>query len=61
MSHSLSADFWDVDKMANNIMAILEYPVLSDTLSTKATQDLVELTWENQAQKVWDIYHEILY
>ena len=52
MSHSLSADFWDVDKMANNIMAILEYPVLSDTLSTKATQDLVELTWENQAQKV---------
>ncbi len=57
--HSLQADFWDIDKMANNILAILEYPALSKTLANKATNSLVHLTWENQAKIVNNIYCEL--
>ncbi|MEI6223070.1 MAG: glycosyltransferase family 4 protein [bacterium] len=60
ISHALLADFWDVDKMANNILAILEYPALQKMLATKATHELVNLTWENQAGKVHEIYKELV-
>jgi len=33
ISHSLNADFWDVSKMANHVLALLEYPALHNMLS----------------------------
>lgn len=59
LSHSLSADFWDVQKMADNILALLEYPALNNMLSQRATEDIAPLTWERQAHKVKQIYHAV--
>jgi glycogen(starch) synthase len=32
LSHALKVDFWDMDDMANKIVAVLKYPPLSQTL-----------------------------
>lgn len=58
--HSLTADFWDVDKMAHNILGILEYPALNQALGTRAGKELVELSWSAQAQKVRQLYQSVL-
>jgi glycosyltransferase involved in cell wall biosynthesis len=60
MSASLKADFWDTDKFANYIYALLKYNTLSKTLSEKAKQELEELTWSNAAVKIKAVYAQTI-
>jgi len=56
LSSSLKADFWDTDKYANYIYALLKYNVLSNTLSQQAEGELSNLTWAHAAKKINSIY-----
>jgi glycogen synthase len=56
LSSSLKADFWDTDKYANYIHALLKYNVLSKTLSDHADSELNGLTWMHTAQKITSVY-----
>jgi hypothetical protein len=60
MPSSLTADFWDTDKYANYIHALLRYHVLSKEISTKAHKQLDSLTWDHASEKIEKIYHQIL-
>ncbi len=60
ISSSLSADFWDTDKYANYIHALLKYHALSKELAAKANQQLDSLTWNHTSEKIEKIYLEIL-
>ncbi|MBU1089936.1 glycosyltransferase family 4 protein [Patescibacteria group bacterium] len=60
LANSLQADFWDVNKMANHILASLEYPALKKTLVENANKEIENLTWERQAQKTIAIYHQLV-
>lgn len=51
LSHVLKVDFWDVDEMANKILAVLRFPPLSQTLRQHGTFELRQLTWEGAAEK----------
>jgi len=57
---SLHADFWDTDKYANYLYALLKYDALGHTLSMQAAEELNSLTWEHTADKIWNIYQGIL-
>lgn len=57
--HSLSADYWDVDKMANYVLSLLKFPSLSRMLSQRAFNDIKPLTWDAQSAKVQSIYCEL--
>ena len=59
LSSSLKADFWDTDKYANYIYALLKYNVLSNTLSQQAEGELNNLTWAHAAKKINSIYATI--
>ncbi len=59
VKNSLRADFWDINKMANQVLAVLSYPALSSTLSDKAKKEIANLTWPNQAQKISHLYHQL--
>lgn len=51
LTHALKVDFWDVDEMANKIVAVLRYPPLSQTLREHGHFELRGLTWDGAAEK----------
>lgn len=60
ITSSLKADFWDTDKFANYIHALLRYNALGQELSAKANQELDSLTWNHSAKKIEKVYLEVL-
>lgn len=60
MKHALKVDFWDVDEMANKIVAVLRNPSLHDQLSYMGVTEAHGVTWEKAAEKCMQIYHEII-
>ncbi len=56
--HALKVDFWDVDEMANMIIAVLKHPSLGQTLREGADMEVRTLTWEGAAKKCIDIYDQ---
>ncbi len=51
LSHVLKVDFWDIDEMANKIIAVLRHPPLSATLREHGSFELQRLTWSGAAEK----------
>lgn len=51
LTHALKVDFWDVDEMANKIVAVLKYPPLSQTLRAHGSMELRGLNWDGAAEK----------
>ena len=59
IAHALKADFWDVNDLANKILAILRYRTLSHVMSEHASQEITKFSWDTPAQKCIDIYNEL--
>lgn len=60
MSHVLKVDFWDVDEMANKILAALRYPVMRDQLVREGRQEMKKISWKHAATKVISLYNRLL-
>jgi glycosyltransferase involved in cell wall biosynthesis len=58
--HALKVDFWDIDEMANKILALVRHPGLSETLSENAAREANHLTWLESARKVDSVIHEVV-
>jgi glycogen(starch) synthase len=58
MKSSLKADFWDTDKYANYIYALLKYSALNKELSDTAHAALKSLTWDHAAAKILKVYQQ---
>ncbi len=56
LTHALKVDFWDIDDMANKIVAVLTYPPLGQTLREQGAFELRKLTWEGAAVKCVQSY-----
>ena len=57
--HALKVDFWDVDDMANKILALLRYGALREQLRSDAGDEVRQLSWESSGEKVRDLYAEL--
>ncbi len=60
LTHALKVDFWDIDDMANKIIAALAYPVLNKQLADEGRKELHRLTWRRAADKVVILYRKLL-
>lgn len=60
LNNALKVDFWDIDEMANKILAVLKYQPLHTQLRTDALGDLKNLTWLNQAKKIQHVYNSVV-
>jgi len=60
LSHVLRVDFWDVDEMANKILAALRYPVMHAQLIREGRQQLQQLSWREAARKVYTLYRHLI-
>ncbi|MBX3357801.1 MAG: glycosyltransferase [Phycisphaeraceae bacterium] len=56
LTHVLKVDFWDIDEMANKIVAVLRHPPLSQTLREHGSFELRKLTWDGAATKCVQSY-----
>ncbi len=60
LMHALKVDFWDVNEIANKIIAVLKYPPLQETLANYGNFEVRKLRWKDSAQKCVKIYEEAL-
>lgn len=60
LTHALKVDFWDIDDMANKIIAALKYPALNKQLVEEGKKELLRLTWRRAAAKVVMLYQKLL-
>lgn len=58
--HALKVDFWDVNEIANKIIAVLKYPPLQMTLRSHGNFEVRRLRWKDAASKCLGIYEEML-
>lgn len=61
ISHVLKVDFWDVEEMANKILATLRYPVMRNQLVREGKIELQKLSWRNAALKVINLYRRLVH
>lgn len=52
LTHALKVDFWDIDEMANQILAVIRRPALGQTLRENSSHEVRTLTWETAAKRV---------
>ena len=60
LMHALKVDFWDVNEIANKIVAVLKYPPLEMTLRNHGNYEVRKLRWKDSAQRCATIYKETL-
>jgi len=60
LRHVLKVDFWDVNEMANKIVAVLKYPPLQMTLRNHGNFEVRKLRWKDTARNCVRIYREML-
>jgi glycosyltransferase involved in cell wall biosynthesis len=60
LQNALKTDFWDVDDMANKIVAVLKYPPLQRTLVDHGFDEVRGLTWDGAAKRCVDVYGQAL-
>ncbi len=60
LTHVLSVDFWDIDEMANKIVAVLKHPPLQSTLCHHGSFEVRKLSWQDSAQQCIKIYKSVI-
>jgi glycogen(starch) synthase len=60
LRHALKVDFWDVNEMANKIVAVLKYPPLHMTLRNHGNFEVRKLRWRDAARSCLRIYQDML-
>ena len=60
LKYAFKVDFWDVDAMADDIYALLQYPVLSEFAAKKGYDEVNELKWNNATAKLKKVYESLI-
>ena len=60
LTNVLSVDFWDIDEMANKIVAVLRHPPLQATLRQHGSFEVRKLSWQDSAQECIRVYQSVL-
>lgn len=60
LKHALRVDFWDVEDMADKILAVLNHRPLSATLKRHAGEEVRQLTWDGAARRCMGVYEKAI-
>jgi glycosyltransferase involved in cell wall biosynthesis len=58
--HALKVDFWDINEMANKIIAVLRHPPLRKTLREHGSFEVRKFAWSDAAKACVDVYQETI-
>ena len=56
VSHALKVDFWDVNRMAELIIASLRWPEMRSEMARNGYREVESQTWERAAEKMMGVY-----
>ena len=56
LTHALKVDFWDIQEMANQILAVLRHPALQTTLRQHGGFEVKRFTWQDSARQCLAVY-----
>lgn len=60
LNNVLKVDFWDSDRMADQIVSLLKYNELHNTMKKEGLSEVNKLTWDKPARRCVDIYRELV-
>lgn len=60
LKYAFKVDFWDVEAMADEIYALLQYPALSQFASKFGYDEVNTLKWNNAAAKIKSVYESVV-
>ena len=60
LNHALKVDFWDINEMANKIVAVLKHPPLASTLRQHGSFEVKKLSWVDAAKSCQTLYEEAI-
>lgn len=60
LKYALKVDFWDVDAMADDIYALLQYPALAEFATKQGFDEVNELKWNNATAKLKAVYESVV-
>jgi len=58
LSHALKVDFWDINEMANKIIAVLRHPPLASMLRRHGGIEVSRLSWTDSAKACISVYEQ---
>ena len=56
LTHALKVDFWDINEMANKIVAVLRHPPLANTLRQLGGFEVSRMSWSDSALACLSVY-----
>lgn len=56
---ALNYDFWDEDKLADEIVAVAESKILKETLKEGIKAEYLKISWDDVAKKCMQVYNEV--
>jgi glycogen synthase len=60
VSNVLKVDYWDVDKLASQIINVFQYPELITELQKNALQEVQNMGWHTAADKITKTYQKLI-
>ena len=60
LKYAFKVDFWDVDALADDIYALLQYPALSSFASGRGYDEVNSLKWNEATAKLKQVYESVL-
>lgn len=60
IKNALRVDFWDIDEMANKVVAVLTHDALGKTLRKLSRREVEPLQWRHQAKHIEKTYEKTL-
>jgi glycosyltransferase involved in cell wall biosynthesis len=58
VQHALKVDFWDINEMANKIIAVLKHPPLASTLRQHGSFEIKRMNWVDAARACSQVYEQ---
>jgi glycosyltransferase involved in cell wall biosynthesis len=60
LSHCLKCDFWDINQLSSQMLSVLKYSSLHESLRDNGQQEVQKFNWNEPAAKCMDIYSRVL-
>ena len=59
LDHCFKVDYWDVDKMASQVISLLKFPTLHKKMLEEGRGEAKSLTWDKPAHQCVDVYTKL--
>lgn len=61
MPGSLSVDFWDIDKMSDAVIRLINQPIQAKKVISSQSDSLLNTNWERSADKIREVYRRVFF